>query len=101
MSKNCSFCPEFSLPAAGTRRLYRHVDHLKHLGYNAFVVHQKNGFVLNWHGYRVPVLWIEDQPSFEKDDILVFPDGIKTALRFQDAEAEAQSLNEFYNGLCN
>jgi len=27
--------------------------------------------------------------------------GIETARRFQDVKAEAQSLNEFYSGLCN
>jgi cellulose synthase/poly-beta-1,6-N-acetylglucosamine synthase-like glycosyltransferase len=65
------------------------------------VFYYHNLKIYNWHGYRVPVLWIEDQPGFEKDNILVFPDGVKTALSFQNAEAEAQSLNEFYNGLCN
>lgn len=81
MGKICYFCPDFSPPSAGTRRLYRHVRHLNLLGYDASVVHQKKGFVLTWHGYRVPVIWIEDQPSFEKDDVLVFPEGMSTLMK--------------------
>jgi glycosyltransferase involved in cell wall biosynthesis len=81
MGKICYFCPDFSPPSAGTKRLYRHVRHLNLLGYDARVVHQKKGFILNWHEYRVPVLWIEDQPGFEKDDILVFPEGMSALMK--------------------
>lgn len=81
MGKICYFCPDFSPPSAGTRRLYRHVHHLNCLGYDAKVVHQKKGFHLTWHGYRVPMLWIEDQPGFGKDDVLVFPEGMSTLMR--------------------
>lgn len=75
------FCPDFTPPSAGTRRLYRHVSHLNRLGYRAAIVHQKRGFVLKWHGHEVPVIWIEDQPVFEKEDILVFPEGMTSFMK--------------------
>ncbi len=76
MNKIYYLCPDFNLPSAGTKRIYRHVFHLNRLGLNAAIVHQKRGFVLIWHGYRVPVIWLEDQPTINKEDVLVFPEGM-------------------------
>jgi len=76
MSTIYYFCPDFSPPSAGTRRLYRHVFHLNQLGLKAAIVHQKRGFALTWHGYKVPVIWLEDQPTIDKEDVLVFPEGM-------------------------
>ena len=70
------FCPDFTPPSAGTRRIYRHVFHLNRLGFKAAIMHQKRGFVLTWHGYRVPVTCIEAQPIIKREDILVFPEGM-------------------------
>jgi glycosyltransferase involved in cell wall biosynthesis len=70
------FCPDFSPPSGGTKRLYRHVVHLNRLGFKAFIVHFRKGFSLTWHGYQVPVIWVEDQPTFLREDILVFPEGL-------------------------
>ena len=81
------FCPDFSPPSGGTRRLYRHVHHLNNQGLKAFIVHLKKGFTLTWHGYKVPVLWLEDNLSFAADDILVFPEGMPFLMK------QTQSLN--------
>mgnify|MGYP001296540711 CR=1 FL=1 len=81
------FCPDFSPPSGGTRRLYRHVHHLNNLGSKAFIVHLKKGFALTWHDYKVPVLWLEDNLSFAADDILVFPEGMPSLMK------ETQQLN--------
>lgn len=75
------FCPDFSSPSGGTKRLYRHVAHLNRMGFKAFIVHNKRGFVLTWHGYKVPVLWLEDRLSFQDDDILVFPEGMVSFMK--------------------
>jgi glycosyltransferase involved in cell wall biosynthesis len=68
------FCPDFPQPSGGVKTLYRHVYRLRQLGYEAAIVHQRRGFTLSWHGYTAPVLWLEDQPRFGPDDILVFPE---------------------------
>ncbi|MBF0550115.1 MAG: glycosyltransferase [Deltaproteobacteria bacterium] len=70
------FCPDFSLPSGGTKLLYRHVFQLNRLGFHAAIVHQTKGFVLTWHGYQVPVVWLEDKPGFTTEDVLVFPEGM-------------------------
>ena len=70
------FCPDFPLPSAGTKRLYRHVCHLNRLGFDAYIVHQKKPFILSWHGYEAPVIWVEDNPTFLNEDILVFPEAM-------------------------
>jgi len=68
------FCPDFPQPSGGIKALYRHVQRLIELGFAAAIVHQKRNFVLHWHGYRVPVLWLEDKPMFTPEDVLVFPE---------------------------
>lgn len=75
------FCPDFPLPSAGTKRLYRHVRHLNQAGFKAFIVHQQRGFSLAWHGIRVPVLWLEDRPHFENDSVLVFPEVMSSLMQ--------------------
>ena len=68
------FCPDFPQPSGGVKALYRHVSLLNRAGFDAAIVHQKRGFVARWHGYTVPVLWLEDRPSFGPQDVLVFPE---------------------------
>jgi hypothetical protein len=67
-------CPDFSAPSGGTKRLYRHVFQLNRLGLDAAILHHKRGFVLTWHGYKVPVVWMEDRPALRAKDILVIPE---------------------------
>jgi hypothetical protein len=68
------FCPDFPQPSGGVKALYRHVSILREAGFDATLVHQKRGFVTRWHGYTVPVIWLEDRPQFGADDVLVFPE---------------------------
>ncbi len=75
------FCPDFRLPSAGIKRLYRHVHHLNQIGFNASIVHHKKGFSLSWHGIRVPILWMEDLPPFERDSVLVFPEVMSSLIQ--------------------
>lgn len=75
------FCPDFSPPSGGTKRLYRHVYQLNQMGIKASIVHQKSGFLLSWHGFQVPVVWLEHKPPFEREDILVFPEGMASLMK--------------------
>ena len=70
------FCPDFPHPSAGTKRLYRHVFHLNNRGYPSVIAHRERGFELTWHGYRVPVVWIQDGLDIKPDDVLVYPEGM-------------------------
>lgn len=74
-------CPDFSPPSGGTKRLYRHVFHLNRMGFSSFIVHFKKGFVLTWHDYKVPVMWLEDRLFFEEEDVLVFPEGMPSLMK--------------------
>lgn len=75
------FCPDFPQPSGGIKTLYRHVSRLCALGFDAYIVHQKRGFTLTWHDYRVPVLWLEDRPQFEAGDIWVLPEVMVDLIR--------------------
>lgn len=68
------FCPDFPQPSGGIKTLYRHVDRLCQLGFDAYIVHQQHGFTLTWHDYQAPVIWLEDKPQFGPDDMCVFPE---------------------------
>jgi len=48
---------------------------------NAYIVHTKRGFKIDWHGYAVPVLWLDDKPRFTSEDILVISEGMMPIAR--------------------
>jgi glycosyltransferase involved in cell wall biosynthesis len=81
MSRILYFCPDFPQPSGGVKTLYRHVNRLRQLGWEAYIVHQRHGFVLDWHGYQAPVLWLEDKPTFGAEDVLVFPEVMSDQIR--------------------
>jgi hypothetical protein len=49
-------CPDYVPPAGGIRVIYRHVDILRRHGYQAFVVHERQGFRCRWFPNDTPVL---------------------------------------------
>lgn len=81
MSRIFYFCPDAPQPSGGIKTLYRHVHRLCAAGFDAYLVHQKRNFVLTWHGYQVPTLWLEDQPKFAPSDICVFPEVMADLMR--------------------
>ena len=81
MSRIFYFCPDFPQPSGGVKTLYRHVARLCELGFDAAIVHQKHGFTLDWHGYTVPTIWLEDRPKFTGDDLCVFPEVMAEMVR--------------------
>jgi hypothetical protein len=75
------FCPDFPQPSGGTKTLYRHVHRLRAAGVEAAVVHQKQGFAVDWHLYPAPVVALEERPRFGDRDILVFPEVMADMMR--------------------
>jgi glycosyltransferase involved in cell wall biosynthesis len=49
-------CPDWEPPAGGIRIIYRHVDILRRNGFDAFVVHERQGFRCRWFENDTPVL---------------------------------------------
>lgn len=77
MNKNIYFfCPDFEKPSGGTKRIYHVVSILVKNGFNAKVLHTKNGFRLSWTEIDVPVCSLEDDTKISNDDILVIPEGL-------------------------
>ncbi|MEJ2041362.1 MAG: DUF268 domain-containing protein, partial [Desulfosarcinaceae bacterium] len=67
------FCPDIDLPSAGIRRIYRHVSICNRFGYNAFILHQRQGFRLN-NMPGVPITSLE-QETIKSKDVVVIPEG--------------------------
>ena len=74
MSRILYFCPDFPQPSGGIKTLYRHVQTLVGMGYDAWIVHQKRPFQVTWHGYEAPTLWLSERPQFTPQDVLVIPE---------------------------
>jgi glycosyltransferase involved in cell wall biosynthesis len=49
-------CPDYGSPSGGIRVIYRHVDVLRRNGYEAFVVHERQGFRCRWFDNETPIL---------------------------------------------
>jgi len=81
MTRICYFSPDFPQPSGGVKTLYRHVHRLRESGFDATIVHQKQGFRASWHPYDVPVIWLQDRPQFSSTDVLVFPEVMADAVR--------------------
>jgi hypothetical protein len=67
------YCPESETPVSGVAWLYRHVDILNSKGFDAVIVHQKEGFELKWHPNQTPVEYhpVSMRPEL---DVAVFPE---------------------------
>lgn len=48
-------CPDIAEPSGGIKQIYRQVDVLNNLGYDALVVHQNYGFKPQWFDFKTPV----------------------------------------------
>jgi glycosyltransferase involved in cell wall biosynthesis len=49
-------CPDYSSHAGGVRVIYRHVDLLRRNGFEAYVVHERQGFRDPWFDNDTPIL---------------------------------------------
>ena len=76
MARILYLCPGVhQKPYGGMRRLYRHVDVLSDLGFDAHIVHARPGHRLNWFPNNTPVMAAPIR--LHRDDILVIPEVYK------------------------
>ena len=54
------FCPSFDTPIGGVKQIYRQVDVLNELGFNAFVLHPENNSKETWFKNRTRLLFNKD-----------------------------------------
>lgn len=58
MNQNIYFiCPRNNFPSGGVKQIYKQVDILNANGFNAFVVHDKNGFREKWFENKTKIIY--------------------------------------------
>ena len=90
-------CPDTHLASAGIRRLYRHVAILHQAGFNARILHYKNGFRCA-DSVQVPIDYL-DRICLETNTVTVVPEGcpaIMQELKDQPGRRFAIALNWDY-----
>lgn len=81
MARILYFCPDFPQPSGGIKTLYRHVQRLGEIGFDAWIVHQKHPFRAAWHGLDAPTLWLSQRPELTRQDVLVIPEVMHQVMR--------------------
>lgn len=76
MSKIFYVCPTVNYPSGGIKLLYRHVFHLNRIGFEAYIIHTKETFAPFKYEYKVPILWFDEIPFYDENDIVVIPEGM-------------------------
>ncbi len=74
-------CPDMNTPSGGVKRLYNHVEILNHSGFKAYILHFKSSFQMTWFTSGAPVLYLDNNPPFSQDDIIVFPEGLSNIIK--------------------
>lgn len=92
--------PATDKPSGGAKALYDHVAILNEHNFNAFIVHNKDGYRYNWSNHPdIPVIYPEHSLKLFDDDIVVISE---ENLRFlkQTADIKAHKIvfcqNHFY-----
>jgi hypothetical protein len=73
-------CPDNPSPSGGVRVLYRHVEILKKAGFDAWVVHDQQGFRPTWFRSDVPLLYAQGGLALDPADWVVIPEAHSAAL---------------------
>lgn len=60
--------PDVERPIGGVKQLYRHVEHLTALGWNAAIVTESQGFRPSWFSSSAETISLED--SFRRDELM-------------------------------
>ncbi len=63
MSRLLFICPDNPKPSGGIKQVYRQVDVLNANGFDAYILHEKNGFRCRWFDNNTPVVY--NEPLFE------------------------------------
>lgn len=74
-------CPDMNTPSGGVKRLYTHVEILNQSGFSAFILHFKKNFKITWFTSNAPVLYLDNNPPFNPNDIIVFPEGLTNIIK--------------------
>jgi len=69
------------MPSGGIKRLYQHVEILNQNGFSAFILHFKKEFKINWFTSNAPVIYLDDNPPFNPNDTIVFPEGLSAIIK--------------------
>lgn len=64
-------CPSIDIPIGGIKVIYKHVDILNQLGYQAYVYHELQGFRCDWFENNTRIIY---QVVVSDEDIMVFPE---------------------------
>ena len=67
-------------PIGGVKVHYLHVKHLIKSGFDAYVLHLKEGFRPTWFDVDIPILYGGEEFELRPDDILVIPENNREAL---------------------
>lgn len=67
------FAPPEPTPSGGVRNMYRHVDELNGLGFQAAVMHPRAGFRCAWFANETAIVGA-DTTALHRNDILVMPE---------------------------
>ena len=74
-------CPDYPTPSWGIGLLYAHVQILNRNGVSAAIVHQHQGFELEWLDIKVPVVYQNDpQFSWQEQDVVVVPEVLASSI---------------------
>ena len=73
---------EADQPFGGIAVIYEHVEVLRNAGYDAWILHDRQGYVLNWLNKEdVPIRYLSEDSTFDSDDIVVIPSVCKSIIR--------------------
>jgi GT2 family glycosyltransferase len=64
-------CPDYNIPSAGVRTIYRHVDILNANGHEACVVHENRGFKCTWFDHDTNITYVYDAAVTPEDTVVI------------------------------
>jgi Glycosyl transferases group 1 len=97
-------CPRADSPSGGVLTIYRHVEALVRGGFDAFVLHRRQGAPLRWFDSTAPVATLDSGLAPRPPDVLVIPEGswrlmAETAESGLERVVFAQGWSYIYRGL--
>jgi len=66
--------PDWDIPSAGCRKIYKDVEILNRSGIPACVLHQKEGFCCSWFNHNTPIRYYSQAGINPAEDFLVIPE---------------------------
>jgi len=88
-----AICPDDDTPCGGVRKIYRHVDVLNAGGFDAAVVHQKEGFRCTWFEHGTRTLH-RSQANLRSGDVLLLSEVIGPRLPQLPADCRIVIFNQ-------